>query len=151
MKKISVPGIIGIILLLLLLVLNFLPDEKPKTDEEKYREAYWDGYYDGQYDTEKDYSGIISEEKYNSREDGYSSGYEEGYKKAIEDMREVISFEIVRAYEAAMEVGLVHGFVSNPDNDPLPSADEYFEYVEDLYCFWEFFEQHRYERYLEYK
>lgn len=151
MKKSILPLVFGAIFVLVLLVLNFLPGEKPKTDEEIYQEAYWEGYYDGQYDTEKNYSGIISEEKYNSRDVGYSCGYEEGYKKAVEDMREVISSEVARAYEAAMEVGLVHNLVYNDGSETLPTNEEYIQYVKNLYRFWDFFEQHEYERYLEYK
>lgn len=138
MKKSSAQVIIGVILFLVLLVLNFLPEEKPKTDEDIFQEGYWEGYHTAEYDLEKQWL---------DRDDEV---YAEGYRQAVEDIRSAISDEVWSAYDAAMEIGTVHGFVSNPDNDPLPSTDEYFAYVEDLYYFWEFFEQHRYERHLEY-
>lgn len=138
MKKSIFPLVFGVIFFIVLLVLNFLPREKPKTDEEIYQEAYWEGYHAAEYDTEKQWMGRNDE------------AYADGYRQAVKDIRSAISDEVWATYEAAMEVGLMHGFVSNPDNDPLPSSDEYFEYVEDLYYFWEFFEQHGYERHLEY-
>lgn len=139
MKNISAKGVISIIVFLVILVLYFMPQEEKKTDEDKYNEAYWEGYHTAEYDLEKEYMESDDE------------AYADGYRQAVEDIRSSISDELWATYDAAMEVGLVHGCVSNPDNDPLPSADEYFAYVEDLYHFWEFFEQHRYERYLEYK
>lgn len=139
MKKSIFPLVFGAIFFIVLLVLNFLPGEKPKKDEEIYQEAYWEGYHTAENDTEKKWM------------ESNKESYAEGYLQAVKDIRYAISDEVWAAYEAAMEVGTVHGFVSNPDNDPLPSTEEYFEYVEDLYYFWEFFEQNRYERYLKYK
>ena len=139
MKKSIFPLVFGVIFFIVFLVLNFLPGEKPKTDEEIYQEAYWEGYHTAENDTEKKWM------------ESNKESYAEGYLQAVKDIRSAISDEIWDTYEAAMEVGTVHGFVSNPDNDPLPSTDEYLKYVEDLYYFWEFFEQNRYERYLEYK
>lgn len=138
MKKSSAQVIIGVILFLVLLVLNFLPKEKPKTDEDIFREGYWEGYHTAEHDLEK------------QRFDRDDEVYAEGYRQAVEDIRSAISDEVWSAYDAAMEIGTVHGFVSNPENDPLPTNEEYMDYVEELYLFWDFFEQHRYERYLEY-
>lgn len=139
MKKSILPLVFGAIFVLVLLVLNFLPGEKPKTEEEIYQEAYWEGYHAAENDSEKQWM------------DSNNESYADGYLQAVKDIRSAISDEVWSAYEAAMEVGTVHGFVSNPDNDPLPSNEEYLQYVEDLYWFWNFFEQHEYERYLEYK
>lgn len=138
MKKSSAQVIIGVILFLVLLVLNFLPKEKPKTDEDIYQEGYWEGYHTAEHDSEKQWL---------DRDDEV---YAEGYRQAVEDIRSAISDEVWSTYDAAMEIGTVHGFVANPENDPLPSNEEYLQYVEDLYRFWNFFEKHRYERYLEY-
>lgn len=130
--------ILGIIIFGVLIVLNFYPSEKPKTDEDIFQEAYWEGYHTAEHDLEKQWL---------DRDDEV---YAEGYRKAVEDIRSAISDEVWSAYDAAMEIGTVHGFVANPENDPLPSNEEYFQYVEELYWFWDFFEQNRYERYLEY-
>ena len=138
MKKSSAQVIIGVILFLVLLVLNFLPKEKPKADEDIFQEGYWEGYHTAEHDLEK------------QRFDRDDEVYAEGYRQAVEDIRSAISDEVWSAYDAAMEIGTVHGFVSNPDNDPLPTNEEYMDYVEELYLFWDFFEQHRYERDLEY-
>ena len=138
MKKSSAQVIIGVILFLVLLVLNFLPKEKPKTDEDIFQEGYWEGYHTAEHDLEK------------QRFDRDDEVYAEEYCQAVEDIRSAISYEVWSAYDAAMEIGTVHGFVSNPDNDPLPTNEEYMDYVEELYLFWDFFEQRRYERYLEY-
>ena len=130
--------ILGIIIFGVLLVLNFYPSEKPKTDEDIFQEGYWEGYHAAEYDLEKQWF---------DRDDEV---YAEGYRKAVEDIRSAISDEVWSAYDAAMEIGTVHGFVSNPENEPLPSNEEYLQYVEELYRFWNFFEQRSYERYLEY-
>lgn len=111
-------------------------------EQRNYEDALLDSYYKG-YEDGLNYKG-----EYSPKGD---FGYEDGYRQAVEDMRSAISDEVRSTYEAAMEVGLAHGCVLNPDNDPLPSTDDYFAYVEDLYYFWKFFEQHNYERYLEYK
>lgn len=138
MKKSSAQVIIGVILFLVLLVLNFLPKEKPKADEDIFQEGYWEGYHTAEHDLEK------------QRFDRDDEVYAEGYRQAVEDIRSAISDEVWSAYDAAMEIGTVHGFVSNPENEPLPSNEEYLQYVEELYRFWNFFEQRSYERYLEY-
>ena len=138
MKKSSAQVIIGVILFLVLLVLSFLPKEKPKADEDIFQEGYWEGYHMAEHDLEK------------QRFDRDDEVYAEGYRQAVEDIRSAISDEVWSAYDAAMEIGTVHGFVSNPENDPLPTNEEYLQYVEELYRFWDFFEQHSYERYLEY-
>ena len=138
MKKSSAQVIIGVILFLVLLVLNFLPKEKPKADEDIFQEGYWEGYHTAEEDLEE------------QRFDRDDEVYAEGYRQAVEDIRSAISDEVWSAYDAAMEIGTVHGFVSNPDNDPLLTNEEYMDYVEELYRFWNFFEQNRYERDLEY-
>ena len=138
MKKSSAQVIIGVILFLVLLVLNFLPKEKPKADEDIFQEGYWEGYHTAEHDLEK------------QRFDRDDEVYAEGYRQAVEDIRSAISDEVWSAYDAAMEIGTVHGFVSNPYNDPLLTNEEYMDYVEKLYLFWDFFEQNRYERDLEY-
>ena len=139
MKKSSAQVIIGVILFLVLLVLNFLPKEKPKADEDIFQEGYWEGYHTAEHDLEK------------QRFDRDDEVYAEGYRQAVEDIRSAISDEVWSAYDAAMEIGTVHGFVSNPDNDPLQTNEEYLDYVEELYLFWNYFEQHEYEKYLEYQ
>lgn len=113
-----------------------------KEDQRNYEDALLDSYYKG-YEDGLNYNG-----KYSPKGD---FGYADGYRQAVEDIRSAISDEVWSAYDAAMEIGTVHGFVSNPDNDPLQTNEEYLDYVEELYLFWNYFEQHEYEKYLEYQ
>lgn len=119
-----------------------IAESSEKENQSNYEDALLDSYYKG-YEDGLNYNG-----EYSPKGD---FGYADGYRQAVEDIRSAISDEVWSAYDAAMEIGTVHGFVSNPDNDPLPTNEEYLQYVEELYKFWNFFEQHRYERYLEYK
>ena len=82
MKKSSAQVTIGVILFLVLLVLNFLPKEKPKADEDIFQEGYWEGYHTAEHDLEK------------QRFDRDDEVYAEGYRQAVEDIRSAISDEV---------------------------------------------------------
>lgn len=123
---------------------------------EQYDDGYWHGY-DAGYEAaieEMGYDEASSDDFdawYGEREaydQGKIDGMQTVYRILKKEIFDVCSYSINdspwSAYEASQIVGVVHGFLVNPEGEPMPTQQEYKEAVETLFHFYMYFETREY-------